>query len=114
MIAAKSKLLAGAFVMLALAMATSDAMALSPAERRGRTLAVRLCAQCHAIGKSGTSPHAGAPPFRHLEERVDLDKFQRRLRQGLMSSHQDMPVFRFTREDAGAMVAYLRSIQGPR
>ena len=113
MIVAKSKLLAVAFVMLVFAAATRDAMALSSTERRGRTLSVRLCAQCHAIGKLGTSPRAGAPPFRHLEERVDLDKFQQRLRQGLMSSHQDMPVFRFTREDARAMVAYLRSIQGP-
>jgi mono/diheme cytochrome c family protein len=113
MIVAKSKMLAAAFVALILVMAVRDAMALSATERRGRTLAVRLCAQCHAIGKRGTSPLADAPPFRHFEERVDLDKFRQRLRQGLMSSHHDMPVFRFTREDAGAMVAYLRTIQGP-
>ena len=113
MIAAKSKMLAVAFVLLVFAVAARDAVALSAPERRGRTLAVRLCAQCHAIGKSGTSPLAGAPPFRHLEDRLDLDNFQQRLRQGLMSSHRDMPVFRFTREDARAMVAYLRSIQRP-
>src|SRR5471032_1383551 len=113
MIVAKSKIFTVAFVLLVLAVATRDAMALSAPERRGRTLAVRLCAQCHAVGKVGTSPHIGAPPFRHLEERVDLDKFQQRLRQGLMSSHRDMPSFRFTGEDASAMVAYLRSIQEP-
>lgn len=109
----KSKMLAVTFVLLVLVMAASDAMALSAAERRGRTLAVRLCAQCHAIGKSDTSPKSGAPPFRRLESRVNFDTFQQRLRQGLMSSYHDMPVFRFTREDARAMVAYLRSIQSP-
>lgn len=113
MIALKSRLLTAAFLVFALAMATRDAMALSAAERRGRTLAIRLCAQCHAIGNSNVSPKTGAPPFRHLESRVDLDNFQQRLRRGLMSSYHDMPVFRFTREDARAMVAYLRLIQRP-
>ena len=109
----RSRILAVTFLGLAFAMATRDAMALSGAERRGRTLAIRLCAQCHAIGKSDASPKIGAPPFRHLESRIGLDNFQQRLRQGLMSSYHDMPVFRFTREDARAMVAYLRSIQRP-
>ena len=109
----RSKILAVAFLGLALAMATRDAMALSTAERRGRTLAVRLCAQCHAIGRSDISPRIGAPPFRHLESRANLDTFQQRLRRGLISSYHDMPVVRFTREDAHAMVAYLRLIQRP-
>ncbi len=81
-------------------------------ERQGHALAERMCAPCHAIDKSGSSPHAGAPPFRELSRRVDLDRFSNRLREGLMSGHPDMPTFRFSREDAGALVAYLRSIQG--
>jgi mono/diheme cytochrome c family protein len=113
MIFLNSKILTVVLVLLAIVMTARDAMALSAAERRGRTLAVRLCAQCHAIGKSDASPRIGAPPFRHLESRVDLDTFQQRLRQGLMSSYHDMPVFRFAREDARAMVVYLRSIQSP-
>jgi cytochrome c len=81
-------------------------------ERHGHALAERMCASCHAIDKSGSSPHAGAPPFRELSRRVDLDRFSNRLREGLMSGHPDMPTFRFSREDAGDLVAYLRSIQG--
>ena len=42
---------------------------------------------------------------------VDLDDFTHRLREGLTSGHPDMPTFRFTREDARALTAYLRSIQ---
>src|SRR5262249_6169969 len=55
--------------------------------------------------------HAPAPAFRDLGNRVDLDDVTRRLREGLTSGHPDMPTFRFTREDARALTAYLRSIQ---
>jgi mono/diheme cytochrome c family protein len=106
-------MLAATLALLGLAVLARDAMALSALERQGRKLAVRLCAQCHAIGKSGASPRVGTPPLRHLDQRVNLDTFGSRLRQGLMSSHQDMPIFRFTREDSRAMIAYLRTIQGP-
>ena len=85
----------------------------STLEERGRTLAERMCAQCHAIGRTGASPHVGAPAFRALNRRVDLDSFMDRLREGLMADHPDMPTFRFGREDARAFVLYLRSIQAP-
>jgi len=78
----------------------------------GRALAEEMCSSCHAIGRSGQSPHPGAPAFRALDRRVNLDTFVDRLRNGLTSGHPDMPTFRFTREDALALVAYLRSIQG--
>ncbi len=92
--------------------ARAEEEALTVRERQGHALAERMCASCHAIDKSGSSPHAGAPPFRELSRRVDLDRFSNRLREGLMSGHPDMPTFRFSREDAGDLVAYLRSIQG--
>src|SRR5438132_7207278 len=85
----------------------------SALEQRGRALAERMCSQCHAIGARGQSPHVGAPAFRALDRRVDLDSFMERLREGLTSGHPDMPTFRFTREDARAFVLYLRSIQAP-
>jgi hypothetical protein len=85
----------------------------APSELRlqGRTLAERLCSDYHAIGEAGTSPQPPAPTFRELGDRVDLDDFTHRLREGLTSGHPDMPTFRFTREDARALTAYLRSIQ---
>ena len=80
-------------------------------ERDGLVLAERMCAQCHAIAKSGVSAHSAAPAFRDLSHRVDLDDFTTRLRDGLVSGHPDMPTFRFSREDASALTAYLRYIQ---
>jgi mono/diheme cytochrome c family protein len=84
-----------------------------PLTERGQVLVTRMCAECHAVGKAGKSPRAGAPAFRQLDRRLDLDTFIDRLREGLDSGHRDMPMFRFTREDAHAVVAYLRSIQAP-
>jgi mono/diheme cytochrome c family protein len=108
------KMTAGLAILLLL-LATSPSLAEdgspSPLEERGHTLAERMCSQCHAIGKSGESPHAGAPAFRAINRRVDLDSFMERLREGLMVGHPDMPTFRFTREDARAFLLYLRSIQ---
>jgi cytochrome c len=80
---------------------------------RGRSLITTLCGKCHAVGRTGTSPHAGAPTFRSLDDHTDLDEFMDRLRSGLQSTHADMPSFRFSREDAQAAVTYLRSVQGP-
>jgi hypothetical protein len=54
-----------------------------------------------------------APAFRNLERGVDLSELVTRLQRGLIAGHQDMPVFRFARGEAQAVVAYLRSIQKP-
>jgi mono/diheme cytochrome c family protein len=85
----------------------------SALERHGQALAQRLCSECHAVGREGPSPNAGAPPFRTLDRWVDLDSFNDRLREGLIVGHPDMPTFRFSREDARGFVLYLRSIQAP-
>ena len=82
-------------------------------QQRGEVLARGLCSRCHAIGVTGNSPHPAAPRFRTLDNRTDLSKLARRIREGLMTGHEDMPVFRSNRDDADAMVAYIRSIQRP-
>ena len=103
--------LVGALLLLGISAGFAEESAPSPLEQQGRALAERMCSECHAIGKSGRSPHANAPAFRALDRRLELDGFMERLREGLMVGHPDMPTFRFTREDARAFVLYLRSIQ---
>jgi cytochrome c len=101
------------YLLLATSASVAENSKPSPLEERGRALAERMCSQCHAIGKSGQSPHVSAPAFRALDRRVDLDSFMDRLREGLTVGHPDMPTFRFTREDARAFLLYLRSVQAP-
>jgi mono/diheme cytochrome c family protein len=105
--------LAFMLALLGISAGFAEENAPSNLERRGRALAERMCAECHAIAEGGPSPHVGAPAFRALDRRLDLDAFMDRLREGLTVGHPDMPTFRFTREDARAFVLYLRSIQAP-
>jgi mono/diheme cytochrome c family protein len=102
-------------LMLLLAVVAAAAQEGSPEAgiAQGRALAERMCGGCHAIGRSGESPHADAPAFRDLDRRLDLDTFMERLRAGITAGHPDMPVLRFTREDARAFTRYIRSIQSP-
>jgi mono/diheme cytochrome c family protein len=85
----------------------------TPQQKRGKVIAQGLCARCHAIEKNGDSPHLAAPRFRTLDSQTDLSKLARRIREGLLTGHEDMPMFRFGRDDADAMVAYIRSIETP-
>ena len=63
-----------------------------------------MCGNCHAIGRTDRSPHIGAPAFRSLDKRLDLDAFMERLRNGLTSGHPDMPTFQFTRNDTRKLI----------
>jgi cytochrome c len=66
---------------------------------------------CHAIGPTGGSPYAAAPPFRILGQRYPLNSLEEALGEGLLSGHPEMPEFRFAPQDVGAIIRYLRSIQ---
>ena len=99
-----------AALTLALVFATPPAQA-RDSVRHGRALVKEFCGPCHAIGRRGKSPHAGAPPLREIGRNYDLDGIVERLQRGISSSHPDMPEFIFDRADAQAVQAYLRSIQ---
>jgi cytochrome c len=77
--------------------------------RRGEALLDRNCSRCHAIGSVGESRHPQAPLFRTLAKRVEF--LEEALGEGLISGHPDMPEFRFSGEDVGAIVMYLKFIQ---
>jgi len=74
----------------------------------------QLCARCHAVGRTGSSPNRQAPPFRSFSETKLYDSdFLQRLQDGYSSIHPFMPTFRFNREDAEEVLNYLKSIQEP-
>jgi cytochrome c len=105
-----TRFLCPAAIGLALVLCASSAEA-RDAVRHGHTLVKEFCARCHAIGRTGKSPHVGAPPFRTIGRSYDLDRFAGRLEGGISSGHPAMPEFIFDRADALAVQAYLRSIQ---
>jgi cytochrome c len=80
-------------------------------ERRGESLLSKKCAMCHAIGRSGRSPHREAPPFRVLSQRYPIESLSEALGEGLFTGHPDMPEFVFSPRDVGSILMYLQSIQ---
>jgi mono/diheme cytochrome c family protein len=94
-----------------LLISATSALAQPSPEARGKALVSRYCAMCHAIGRSGTSPHSEAPPLRILGQRYPPESLEEALAEGLLSGHPDMPEFVFAPRDVGAIVRYLRSIQ---
>jgi cytochrome c len=83
----------------------------TPVER-GQALLIANCSGCHAIGRTGTSPRAGAPPFRTLSEKYPIESLAEALAEGLSVGHPDMPEFVFEPNEIGAILDYLKSIQG--
>ena len=79
--------------------------------KRGEELLTKTCASCHAVGRSGESPHKFAPVFRNLGQRYPIESLEEALGEGIMSGHPDMPEFKFDADDVGAIIAYLKSIQ---
>ena len=79
--------------------------------KRGEELLTRDCARCHAVGKTGESPHKEAVPVRALAKRYPIEQLEEALGEGIMSGHPDMPEFQFDADDVGAIIAYLKSIQ---
>ena len=90
------------------AAAADDQMTL---QRHGKALVAKYCARCHAVGRAGASPHHGAPVFRMLARRYPIEELEEALGEGIVTGHPHMPEFRFSADDVGAIIAYLKSIQ---
>ncbi len=102
--------------VLMLASGTAGGQTVSPRKEptqneRGEKLLASNCSGCHAIGRAGISPHSEAPPFRVLGQRYPIESLEEALGEGLVSGHPEMPEFRFTPADVGAIIAYLKSVQ---
>lgn len=98
--------------LLLIVAASNAAHGLDAEQRHGKALVERLCARCHAIVRTGRSPHPDAPPFRTFGESKLYDEdFRQRLQDGLFTIHPDMPTFEFSHSDATAVLNYLRAIQ---
>ena len=102
-------LIAGLLVSLAIA---APALAQTTAER-GAALVKQHCAACHAIGGSGESPNANAPPLREVARKYRVEDLEEAFAEGIMVSHQptDMPPFTFDPPQIAALTAYLRALQ---
>lgn len=102
------------FLILVLATAVSNAAGMLPAVSRGQALLEAHCSRCHAIGRTGDSPHDQAPPFREVMKIYGAKSLEEALGEGLVTGHPDMPEFVFAADEVSAIEAYLTTLEaGP-
>ena len=81
------------------------AWASDPSE--GEKLARRVCSTCHAVTAAGRSPMVEAPTFAALAR---SQAFRNNAVGLLFKSHDKMPNFAFTSEQAEDVLAYIRTL----
>ena len=81
--------------------------------KEGEQLVGTLCSRCHAIGRTGDSPHASAPRFRDLHTRYPLLALRVPISRGIAAPHDEMPKLHLRPEDIDKIVAYVNSLRGP-
>src|SRR3546814_815617 len=77
---------------------------------RGRELAERRCASCHATGEAGNSPDPLAPPFRNLYRQYPVDALRPALLKGLEVGHRNMPRFVLSAQEVTDIIAFLHDL----
>jgi mono/diheme cytochrome c family protein len=77
----------------------------------GKKLLEDNCSRCHAIGVTGDSPLAKAPPFREVVTRYPPESLGEALVEGIVTGHNEMPEFVFEADQAVEIIAYLDSLK---
>jgi mono/diheme cytochrome c family protein len=80
----------------------------------GQILVETRCAQCHAIGRAGTSPYPGAQPFRNLGRRWSRAQLRDGLRTGIIVMHDTaeprLPQMKLADAEITLLLDYLDTI----
>jgi len=104
-------LLATALATSVIALATAAWPAPDPALDRGRHLAERDCAMCHAIDALSHSPNPGAPTFQAIRLRYNPIALEKRLAPWPARGHSTMPPRTLSASDVPDLVAYIQSLE---
>ena len=63
----------------------------STLERRGLTILTQNCSRCHAVGRTGASPHREAPLFRDWASNIPSKRLRKRWRRAFIRGTQTCP-----------------------
>ena len=110
-------LLVGGAMSLAACMSSgasaTRASSLPSVQMPGRMFAERTCSGCHAIDRTGDSPHPDALPFRRISEHYPVRDLEEALAEGIFVGHPDMPPFQLEPDEIDDLLDYLEAIQDP-
>lgn len=102
--------IAATLLAVSFALPAGDAFA---SARRGQAIAKENCATCHAIGRTGKSPLAKAPPLRTISKKYPLESLEEAFAEGIVVSHRspEMPPFEMEPQQISDLLDFLRSLQ---
>jgi len=89
----------------------TPALAISPAEQRGKTFAINNCARCHSIDRVTQSPLKIAPPLRILHNRYPVETLAEAFAEGINTGHPTMPEFQLDPDQIHDLLSYLKSLE---
>ena len=96
---------------LIMMMLITPALAVSPAEQRGKTFALNNCGRCHSIDRVTQSPLKIAPPFRTLHLRYPVEALGEALAEGIVTGHPSMPEFQLDPDQIHDLLSYLKTLE---
>jgi len=79
--------------------------------QRGETIVQMYCSQCHAVGKTGSSPLSAAPPLRDLHKLYPVEQLEEAFAEGIYTGHPEMPRFEFEPDQINDLIAFLKSLE---
>jgi mono/diheme cytochrome c family protein len=88
---------------------TSPARTQTADPAAGEVYAEKVCAQCHAIHRSGLSPKPTAPPFKDVAATPGMTDTA--LRVWLSTSHPTMPNIVVEPQDMDNVIAYILTLK---
>ncbi|MDB5419705.1 MAG: cccA [Phenylobacterium sp.] len=97
-------------LILACALLAGPAAQARTRAEAGQRFALRACAGCHAIGRTGASRNPIAPPFRTLAARLPNRALDVELRSISAHGHRSMPPIYMTPAERRAVAAYIRLV----
>lgn len=78
---------------------------------RGRVMAATRCGGCHAVGLTGVSTMAAAPPLRDVANLYPPEQLQEAFAEGVMTGHPAMPQFEFQPAEINDLIAWLDTMR---
>lgn len=97
--------------LTAILLMTQAALAITPAEQRGKIFVVANCSRCHAVDKVSPSSLTIAPPFRDLHKKYPIEQLQESLAEGIVTGHPTMPQFRLEPDQINDVLSYLKTLE---
>ncbi|MGZ9113666.1 MAG: c-type cytochrome [Brevundimonas sp.] len=82
-----------------------------PSIERGRVMSASKCGGCHAVGPTGDSPMAAAPPLRDIANLYPPTQLQEAFGEGVMTGHPAMPQFELRPGEINDLIAWLETLR---